>query len=563
MTTLPSRPARADAAPTAAAPKAVTLAFLATGLLALLIGVLIGPLQALNYAGIDVYGHLPFLKSYYQGLSLHGVLNALVFTTFFISGLLLYLPCRELSVRPHLGVAWTAYGMMTTGLVLAAIDLLANRATVLYTFYAPLQGGPLFYIGAALLVAASLVVGGQVVYIWTRWKREHPGVLTPFVTHMSVATWLMWGVASLGLVVEVVGLLIPWSLGLTKGVDPLLSRTLFWYSGHPIVYFWLLPAYVSWYAFVPKLAGGKIVSETLARLAFVLFLLISTPVGLHHQFTDPGIANGWKVVHMLLTFLVAVPSLLTAFSVAASLELAARLRGGRGWVGWMRHLPWKDAAFTGQALAMVSFVFGGAGGIANASIALDSVVHNTAWIPGHFHITVGTAVTMTFFATTFWLIPHLTGRPLVGPKAALWSMWLWFAGMMTFALGMHWEGLLGIPRRALVSAVTGDAARVFHDAVVPRALTGISGMILLVASILYFGVIFATLASKKRVAAEVEIPFGESLETGGGHVATAARVLDRLWLFFGLALVLVVLMYGPVLFGQFMSQHPVPGQRLW
>ncbi len=339
--------------------KKVTLYFLVTGLVFLMVGVAIGPLQALNYAGIDVYRFLPFLKSYYQGLSLHGVLNALVFTTYFISGLLLYLPCRELGVRPNLKVSWAGYWIMTVGVLMAAVAVLGNNATLLYTFYPPLQGSPLFYIGAALLVVGSLVIGAQVVTIWTVWKRRHPREVTPLVTFMSVATWLMWFVASLGLVVEVVFLLIPWSLGLTRGVDPLLARTLFWYTGHPIVYFWLLPAYVSWYGLLPRSAGGVIASQTMARLAFVLFLLLSTPVGLHHQFADPGIGMGWKVLQMLLTFLVVIPSLLTAFSVGASLELGARARGGGGWSGWIRHLPWRDPVFVAQALAMITFIPGG------------------------------------------------------------------------------------------------------------------------------------------------------------------------------------------------------------
>ena len=56
----------------------------------------------------------------------------------------------------------------------------------------------------------------------------------------------MWGMASVGIAVQFIFLLIPWSLWLTDGVDPLISRTLFWFSGHPLVYFWLLPVYISW-----------------------------------------------------------------------------------------------------------------------------------------------------------------------------------------------------------------------------------------------------------------------------------------------------------------------------
>jgi cytochrome c oxidase subunit 1 len=422
---------------------------------------------------------------------------------------------------------------------------------------------------------------------------------------MSVATWMMWAIASLGLVTEVVFLLIPWSLGWTKGVDPLLARTLFWSTGHPSVYFWVLPAYISWYALLPKQAGGLIASETMARLSFVLFLLLSTPVGLHHQFSDTGLSMGWKIIQMLLTFLVIIPSLLTAFSVGASLEIAARMRIGleklngglarqSGWLGWIRHLPWKDPVFTAQVLAMISFIPGGAGGVVNASIALDSAVHNTAWIPGHFHITVGTATTLTFFAVSFWLLPHLTRKPLASVKTALWASWLWFWGMILFALGMHWEGLIGIPRRTYFATATG-LSDMIGRAHIPMALTGISGMVLMVASILYFTVIFRTLLGRKRVSeqAEVPIPWSESLESfeartsdtrsaeaqtavartsappasapsaGGMRIAGAVRVMDRLWIFFALSLMLVIIMYLPLLIGMLLNPHPIPGIRLW
>jgi cytochrome c oxidase subunit 1 len=50
-----------------ATPKSGDAGFLITGLVALLVGALLGPLQALNYASINLYGHFPFLRSYYQG----------------------------------------------------------------------------------------------------------------------------------------------------------------------------------------------------------------------------------------------------------------------------------------------------------------------------------------------------------------------------------------------------------------------------------------------------------------------------------------------------------------
>ena len=151
---------------------------------------------------------------------------------------------------------------------------------------------------------------------------------------MGMVTFAMWSIASVGIASEMLFLLIPWSLGLVSGTDALLARALFWFTGHPIVYFWLLPAYMSWYTLVPRQAGGKLFSDPLARTSFILFLVLSTPLGFHHQYADPGIHHLWKLVHAFLTFAVFFPSLLTFFNVVASLESGARARGGRaGWRG--------------------------------------------------------------------------------------------------------------------------------------------------------------------------------------------------------------------------------------
>ncbi|ADY25377.1 Cytochrome-c oxidase [Deinococcus proteolyticus MRP] len=550
--------------------KGVTAAYVITAFVALLIGVLIGPLQALNYAGINVYdNHLLKLlvKSYYQGLTLHGVLNALVFTQFFISGWMLYLPVRDLGMRINTKFAWGTYAVMTTGLVLTAAALLLNDATVLYTLYPPMQGSPLFYIGASIFVAASWGVLGQVVYTWLQWKRQNPGKVTPLVTHMSVATWLMWFIASLGLVTEALVMLVPWSLGITKTIDPLIARTLFWWTGHAIVYFWLLPAYIAWYAFLPRHAGGRVASEPLVRLAFVLFLLNGVGVGLHHQFSNPNINNTWKIIHMLLTFLVVVPSLLTAFSTAAALEDGARANGGGGFVGWIRHLPWQNPVFVGITLSMISFIPGGAGGVVNASQAFAPVVHNTAWIPGHFHITVGTAVTMTFMAVSFWLIPHLLGKPLPNPKLARWSQWIWFWGMILFAVGMHWQGILGVPRRAQISAVAQPEVYEAMHLALPRFLTGLSGILLLIGGLMFFYVFFKMVFSRRvQDGEEIEIPYSPSISAAGEDLATASplvRLTEPLLALGALGLIIVLMVYLPVLLPMVTNMQGAPGQMLW
>jgi cytochrome c oxidase subunit 1 len=509
---------------------------------ALFIGSWFGPLQVLEHIGIDLYERLaPGIKSYYQGLSLHGVLNALVFTTFFITGFLTFGTVH--SLKTGLSRPWVntiGFIVMVAGLLMTAVPLLTNNATVLYTFYPPLKAGALFYIGLTLVVVGSWLEGIGLYLTLAVWRKAHPGARTPFIAFASVLTMVMWQIASLGIAAEMLFLLIPWSLGWVQGTDPLLARTLFWFTGHPIVYFWLLPAYVSWYGMLPKQAGGKLFSDPLARLAFWLFLVLSIPVGFHHQFADPGIPQGWKAFHALLTYGVTFPSLLTAFTVIASLELGGRARGGQGLFGWIGKLPWSDPSFAAQALAMAAFAFGGVGGIINASYNVDLVVHNTLWIVGHFHLTLAAAVALSFIGITYWLVPRLAGKELWSLRAARIQVWLWVVGMVPFSMSHHLLGLrYGVPRRTMLGA----APYLSSDWNPLLLLAAIGGILLWLSLVLYTVVILGTVLASRRLARPAEMPVAEAVRDS----QETPEWLDRWKPWIAVTIVLILLSYGPPL----------------
>ncbi len=530
------------------------------GVTALAIGSLFGPLQAFEFAGWDLYPYIrPLFQSYYQGLTLHGVLNALVFTTFFITGFLTFTVTFGLKRQlryPRLNSVgfWT----MVVGLVTTAIPTLLNEASVLYTFYPPMRAHWAFYLGLTLVVVGSWIEGYGMFFTYAAWRKVNPGVRTPLMSIAALITMAMWQIATLGVAIEILTMLLPWSLGLLPGVDPQLARTYFWFTGHPLVYFWLLPAYISWYAMLPKQAGGKLFSDTLARLAFWLFLILSVPLGFHHQYVDPGVPEAWKYLHALLTYSVFFPSMMTAFTVIASLESGGRARGGTGLFGWLRALPWGDPSVVSQLLAGILFMFGGISGIANASYNVNLVLHNTAWVPGHFHLTVGTAVTMSFMGIMYWLVPYLTGKKLWMPKLAVAQAWLWFIGMAIFSNAMHVLGLLGAPRRTPL----GLAPYVPEEWGGHLLRVGIGGAILFVSAYLFVTIIAVTAFRKKtaEVATEVEVPVAEARQ----DPALTPSWLDRWrpWLVGTVALILVA--YGPQLFEQISNmQLTSPGFRVW
>lgn len=523
---------------------------LLVAIIALGIGSLLGPLQALEFSGVDLYQYLdPVLKSYYQGLSLHGVLNALVWTTFFIVGFTTFTTIKGLG-RPlsHPRINQAGFITMLVGLLLTAVPLLLDQATVLYTFYPPLKASWAFYVGLTLVIVGSWIAGLGFYLTLHEWRKTHRGVRSPFIALAGVINAAMWQIATLGVAVEMLTMLIPWSLGMIDATDPQLARTYFWFTGHPLVYFWLLPAYISWYGMLPKQAGGKLFSDSLARLSFWMFLLVSVPVGFHHQFVDPGVPQVWKYIHALLTYSVFFPSMLTAFTVIASLEYAARQRGGEGLLGWVRALPWDDPSVTSQLLAGLLFMFGGIGGLTNASYNVNLVIHNTAWVPGHFHLTVATAVTLSFIGITYWLVPNLTGKQLWGRKVAVAQAWTWFVGMVIFSNAMHMLGLLGAPRRTPL----GEALYVPDEWNGHLLRTSIGGVILLAAVIMYLLVMYKTVRGPVVAAEDVpQAPIAESLR----HPQLTPVWLDRFKPWLIAAGVLLLLAYGPQLVDQIMNMN--------
>ena len=202
-------------------------------LFALGLGSLFGPLQALEHLGINVYPALQSvgLQSYYQGLTLHGILNALVWTTFFITGFLGYATAKSLN-RPlaNITVSWVGFWLMVVGLVMAAIPLLLNLATVLYTFYPPMQAPWYFYLGLTLVVVGSWVSGLGMYMTYWAWRKENPKETTPLIALASLITMVLWQICTLGVAAEILALILPWSLGLVQGIDPQLARTFFWFT---------------------------------------------------------------------------------------------------------------------------------------------------------------------------------------------------------------------------------------------------------------------------------------------------------------------------------------------
>jgi cytochrome c oxidase subunit 1 len=529
------------------------------GFIILGVGFLNGLGQALNYADIDILKYFPGMSTYYQGLTVHGVFNALVMTFAFTNGFLSLTTARSLNRPLNPFLTHLSLWVIVIGSVMAAGAIATGQASVLYTFYPPLQAHWTFYLGAALVVISTWIVCANLLVTLKGWRRENPGERIPLMAFISICTYVMWVMASVGIATEVVGFLLPWSLGWIEGADPLLSRTLFWFTAHPIVYFWLLPAYVSWYVMVPKQAGGKLFSDTLTRAVFLMFIVLSIPVGFHHQYLDPGISGGYKALHTVLTFGVFFPSLVTAFSVMWALEMGARKRGGKGLVRWLFKLDWKNPSLVAQILAMIAFMLGGITGLINASNTLNRVVHNTAFVPGHFHLTVGTAVTLSFMGIAYWLIPYLTGRKLVAPGIARLQSWLYFIGVLVMARGLISGGMEGMPRRTML--MDSPYKEMIPSWDLAGLLTGIGGAIMFLGAVGFYGVLVGTALFGKKEVTVPDLPFTETISAPTKTVWGIRMDQFRYWV--TVTIILVLIAYGPFLVQYLPPKLTSPGLQIF
>jgi cytochrome c oxidase subunit 1 len=213
------------------------------------------------------------------------------------------------------------------------------------------------------------------------------------------------------------------------------------------------------------------------------------------------------------------------------------MKGATGWFDWIAKLPWKEPFFASVALAMLTFALGGFGGAINAAYGMNGMIHNTAWVQGHFHLTVGTAVALTFMGAAYWFVPRLTGRELRFPALAQVQPYLWFIGMMAFSLVNHATGLAGMPRRIY------DATYAGHPAAQSwQAWTGVSamgGVVLFVSAMFFVSVMIGTMTARKLDV----VPGIEYAETA--RPLTGQRVVwDRIGLWVVLAVVMIVIAYA-------------------
>ena len=215
-----------------------------------------------------------------------------------------------------------------------------------------------------------------------------------------------------------------------KGGSPLLWQHLFWFFGHPEVYIAILPAMglcsqlLSVFSRKP-IFGYKAMVYAMLSIGFLGFMVWG-----HHMFMS-GMSPYSAFAFSILTMAIGVPSAIKTFN----------------WLGTLLRGRIRFSSPMLFAIGFVSlFVSGGISGPFLAQPVLDIQLHDTYFVPAHFHLIMGVASIFGIFAATYYWFPKMFGR-MMNESLGRWHFWLSFAGTYAIFMPMHYLGMAGHPRR--------------------------------------------------------------------------------------------------------------------
>jgi len=449
--------------------------------------------------------HLLPADRFYQLLTFHGV-NMLIFWIIFFEIAVLYF-CSSTLLKCRLAtpkIAWLAFFLMVAGAVVNNLAVFGGQASVMMTSYVPMPANPNFYLGLILFAVGALL--GCFIFLGTlviaREEKTYEGSI-PLVTFGALTACI---IAIFTIAMGAV-ILIPtymWSMGWISHIDAAMYRLLWWAFGHSSQQI-NVAAHVSvWYAIAAIVFGAKPLSEKVSRAAFFLYICFLQLASAHHLLVDPGISSTWKVFNTSYAMYLAVlASMIHGLTVPGSIEVAQRAKGyTKGMFEWLRKAPWGNPAFSGMFISLIGFGFiGGISGVVMGTEQINIIIHNTIYVPGHFHATVVIGTTLAFMALTYFLIPVLFRRQVFLPGLAKWQPYIFGLSMMVFTMVMMGAGTLGVERRHWDMAFT-DAALGFDypaSAYTLMGLVGISGTLAIVGGGIYVLITVVSVFFGKRV----------------------------------------------------------------
>lgn len=410
-----------------------------------IVAIILGILMRLNQGTIIQQSPVTF----YGNMTTHGLT---MIGIWFVAGMAAVNYLMERYVKTSYGVNLFALICTIIGVLMLWSSTFIGHFHAGWTFLYPLPFKVAWAQWATPVFLASLVVLGVGWLVWSvslmsqilkkytlsqafAWQhfKKNPAVETPPFILITMVTLVGVIACLLAAVLLLVLLFAEYFSNGSFVNDALLLKNLTYFFGHTIANEMLYLGLAVIYELFAEVSGRpKWKTTWYVAVAWNLSLVFILTAFFHHLYMDFVQPEGLQIIGQLASYLASLPAAgVTVFSI-----LVAVYRTKINWS--LTNLLF----FIGVA----GWVIGGLGAVIDATISNNFVLHNTLWVPAHFH-TYNAMGNVLFSLGFFHWFAHKFDVGIYKDKNAMLKLTLILFGGIGFLLAFYIGGADSIPRR--------------------------------------------------------------------------------------------------------------------
>lgn len=391
---------------------------------------------------------------FYRLMTAHGI--GMVGTAGLTGAMIMWLfASRHLRLTPWVPAVFLALFLVGVTFILEAI-LISGFAGA-WTFLHPLptvSGGVWQPTAAVVYLLGLLLVGvgflllhleigrgaiaaygnlGRALALPLLWRGEQDRPPPPAVVAATAAT--VFNILGIVVGAAVVLAMLVNALLPSFAVDPLAAKNMIYFFGHVFINASIYMAVIAVYEVVPEYTGRPWKTTRVFAAAWAAIIILVLAVYPHHLLQDTVMPAWALVLGQILSYASGLPLLVvTVLSLLAYLYRAA--------VRW-------DLALALLVTGVGSWAVGVVPAIIDGMIGINRILHNTLWVPGHFHTYLLLGEMAMALGVMAWLVRRPDERLDGLPAAAFWT---YLGAGSVFVLAFLLGGWASVPRRWAVHA---------------------------------------------------------------------------------------------------------------
>ena len=424
----------------------ITSVWVITVLILFIVSIILGILMRLNQG--DVISQSPV--TFYANMTTHGLT---MIGIWFVAGMAAVNYLMQRYVKTSYAANVIALVFTVIGVLMLWASTFIGKFHAAWTFLYPL---PFKDMGAAtwatLLFLVSLTVLGIGWLIWSislmtqilkkysiaqafAWQhfKKNPKVETPPFILITMITLI--GVIAC-LLAAVVLLVLFYAEYFSNGNfvnDALLMKNLTYFFGHTIANEMLYLGLAVIYELFSEVSGRpKWKTTWYVALAWNFTLIFVLTAFFHHLYMDFVQPEGLQIVGQLASYFASLPAAgVTVFSVFIAV--------------YRTKIKWSLTNLL-FFIGIAGWVIGGLGAVIDSTISNNIVLHNTLWVPAHFHTYNAMGNVLFSLGFFYWFSTEFSENSKVKKFTTL-MLTLLLIGGIGFLLVFYIGGADSIPRR--------------------------------------------------------------------------------------------------------------------